>query len=264
MTFLIEKLKFLGLNDREVRVFTALATFGQMNMTDTASRSGLPRTTVDAIVRRLMNQGLVMDVQVGGHSEYFVSAEELADTLDWIEKRFRPNTGAFFNEYQNDEPTFQTENDEKIVIDKEYLDDIKNFAKKYDGDRVQMLLARGHGDMNACIDRFIKYAEIAITHNFKFEVMLASTIADAIVERRENIPLPEKSEYIRLNVVPARYSDATHDMFVFRDALYVLHVNSGERDSIVHKTVVETGKHLIEIASETGWSVDLKTWVNRE
>lgn len=262
MTFLIEKLKFLGLNDREVRVFTALATFGQMNMTDTAARSGLPRTTVDAIVRRLLEQGLVMSVEVGAHPEYFVSADELADTLDWIEKRFRPNTGAFYNEYDSDKNT-EEKNDEKIVTEKEKLEDIRVFANAYTGDRVKMLLARGHTDMNACIERFKVYIDIAIENSFKFEVMLASTIADAIVERREEISLPEKSEYIRLNVVPARYSDATHDMFIFRDALYLLHADSGETESIVHPTVVETGKHMIEIASETGWSVDLTTWLNK-
>ena len=265
MTFLIEKLKFLGLNDNEVRVFTTLATFGQMNMTDTASRSGLPRTTVDAIVRRLIEQGLLISKQVDGHNEYFVSAEELADTLDWIEKRFRPNTGAFYNEYDdNEKEKKENKNDEKIVIDQKTLDEIKVFADAYKGDRVKMLLARGHTDMDVCIDRFIAYVETAIAHTFKFEVMLASTIADAILERREEIPLPEKSRYIRLNVVPARYSDATHDMFIFRNALYLLHADSGVRESIIHPTVVETSKHLIEIASETGWSVDLTTWVHRD
>lgn len=266
MTVIVDRLKFLGLNDREVRVFTALATFGRMNMTKTASRSGLPRTTVDAIVRRLVSQGLVSKEKVRGHYEYFINSDEVANTLDWIEKRFRPHTGAFFDPEDTDlsEQAGKEENiDEKNVIVKENTEELKQYAEKYKGDRIKLLFSRGRENMDACVQRFVRYLKIAFTNEYKLEVSLSASIADALTEHPE-VPVPPRGEMVRLNVVPTVYSDSVNDMFIFRDSIYLIHNDTGDELIVVQPSVVEMSRHLMDIACETGWSVDFKTWMNKD
>lgn len=266
MGFLIEKLDFLGLNSREVRVFTALATFGRMNMTKVASRSGLSRTTVDAIVRRLLKQGVISKERVRGHYEYFVNTEEVANTLDWIEKRFRPNTNV--SSELSGEKKEEGNNDAIKNIDENIVKETKNvsiyedISKEYKGDRVRILFSRGYKDIEDCIERFIEYVQVSLSYNFKLEVLLSASIADALIGR-DDIPTPSRDDSVRLNVVPTVYSTGMHDMFIFRDRLILINTQEGKREHITHETIVETSKHLIEIACETGWSVDLVAWLNR-
>lgn len=250
MSFLIDRLQFLGLNEREIRVFTSLATFGRMNMTKLASRSSLPRTTVDAIVRRLQKQGLVSQERVRGHYEYFVNADDIANSLDWMEKRFRTDTKEGHK------------SDENIVKETKKLEIPKDITSKYAGDRVKVLLSRGYEDMEECVRRFVKYLKVSIENNYKLEVLLSASIADALMGRKD-IPLPPSGEAVRLNVVPTLYSTGMHDMFIFRDSVLLVNTNSKMQEHIEHMTVVDMSRHLIEIACETGWSVDLIAWLNK-
>jgi DNA-binding Lrp family transcriptional regulator len=82
MQFVIDQLGLLGLNAREIRTFTTLATFGQMKVTIIARRANLPRTTVDAIVRRLEGQGVIESVLVKRHVEWRVDLEKVGILLN--------------------------------------------------------------------------------------------------------------------------------------------------------------------------------------
>lgn len=65
MDIFLKNLESLGLNQREITVYTTLTVFGKLSITKLAGRSRLPRTTVDAIVRRLAERGFVKKVRVG-------------------------------------------------------------------------------------------------------------------------------------------------------------------------------------------------------
>jgi predicted transcriptional regulator len=61
----IKNLELIGLRKREIKVLTTLHIFGPLSVTQLGLRSKLSRTTVDAIVRRLHERGLVRRVPKG-------------------------------------------------------------------------------------------------------------------------------------------------------------------------------------------------------
>jgi sugar-specific transcriptional regulator TrmB len=250
MDFIVDQLKFLGLNDREVKVFTAISTFGRMNMTKISSRSGLARTTVDAIVRRLIGQGLLVVEKVRGHKEYVVNSQDVADKLGWIEKRIRPITKATASEeevfiYEHNEPLLHKE------------------MEAHAGDRVRLMFSRNGEGVGVCIARLTQYIEYAIENNIKLEILLGSQIADEMCKKGLHISNSENLHYIQLNIVPASYGVAETDMFVFRDVVFIVHVNSKKNERIISSSIIEVSKHLIQVACETGWSINLATWLEK-
>jgi sugar-specific transcriptional regulator TrmB len=260
MSIFIDRLQFLGLNEREVRVFTALATFGRMNMTKIASRSNLPRTTVDAIMRRLVTQGLASKEKVRGHYEYFVDTNNLADTLDWIEKRFRADSDTHKEEKQVLEPVHIPVEEQEFQTRDTF--DCRKVYDKYRGDRVKLLFSIGHDDVGAMMIRFANYISESIAYGFKLEVLTSSDVADALLDT-DKVPVPKNAGDIRLNVVPATYSMGAHDMFIFRDSVLLFNAYTNMVDHIEKGTIVESSRHLLEIACETGWSIDLTAWLNK-
>lgn len=91
MQFIVDQLTLLGLNAREIRTFTTIATFGQMKTTMVARRANLSRTTVDAIVRRLEKQGIVESVVVTKHTEWRVDLERVSMLLNLLEIKITSN-----------------------------------------------------------------------------------------------------------------------------------------------------------------------------
>lgn len=61
----IKNLELIGLRTREIKVLTTLHVFGPLSITQIGRRSKLSRTTVDAIVRRLHERGLVRRMPKG-------------------------------------------------------------------------------------------------------------------------------------------------------------------------------------------------------
>ena len=256
MDFLVEKLRFLGLNDREVKVFTTLSTFGRMKMTKIASRSGLPRTTVDAIVRRLLEQGLVLQERIGNHFEYSVDLHKVADTLDWIEQRLRPRVVG------GEKKETRIISDDNIVRnDTQALE--KSFKERA-GDRVRILLARTPDDLEDALRRLSEYVGYATTTGTKLEILACAQVADAIQKVGIGKHAWEEPSLIRLNVVPSAYCRWGDDTVVFPDRVLVRSIHTGSVEGIHNRRIVETMKHLLDIANETGWSVDLLTWLNQD
>ncbi len=89
MEFVIDQLRLLGLNAREIKVFITLSTCGQCTMTRLAHRAGLPHTTVDAVVKRLHQQGLISRTLVGRHFEWSVDPEEVRERMRLLHGKFK-------------------------------------------------------------------------------------------------------------------------------------------------------------------------------
>ncbi len=259
MDFVIDQLKFLGLDKKEIQVFTAISTFGRMNMTKISSRSGLPRTTVYDVVRRLLEQGLISKEKIKSHYEYSANLNEIADKLDWLEKRLRSNKC----EIDDDNEIEDVRNDEKVVVNDNCYTEVGNSLSEHYGDRVRLVLSRGHSDVNICANRFSLYAEMAIKNNIKFEVLLCSKIADAVHTKGSEMPVPDDVNLVRLNIVPSAYCNAVTDIFLFRDKLILIDPVNKVAEHIDHKSIVELNKHLVNVACETGWSVNLVAWLDR-
>ncbi len=264
MDFVIDKLQFLGLNEREVKVFTALATFGRMNMTKAATRANVPRTTVDAVMRRLVKQGLVFKERVNGHYEYFVNTDEVANTLDWIERRFRADQDqdGTVSVKESQEYEEKRKYDENIVSKGDEKVTFGELAKKHAGDRVRLLFSRGQNGREESVLRFSKYVAVSIENNLKLEILIDSTIADALIEKGST-PMPPQSNMVRLNIVPALYGVAVEDVFMFSDSLLLVNTERNECRKVQERVLVDLSKHLLDIACETGWSVDLTAWMNK-
>jgi len=249
MDFIVDKFTLLGLNEREIKVFTALATFGRMNMTKIASRSQLPRTTVDAIVRRLLKQGLISEEKVRGHLEYVMNPEDVANKLDWVEKRLRPKNKDNL-----------VKNDDKNVISKAGFETIERELFQHAGERVKLLFSHEYGDVYLCVDRLVQYIRLSVKAGSKLEILLSIATADALRGKGGDILIPQDKNAVRLNVVPASYGTVSTDMFIFRDVLLLGSPTTGVVEKIQHREIVEASKHLLNVACETGWSVNLVAW----
>jgi hypothetical protein len=236
MDFLVDKLRFLGLNEREVKVFTTISAFGRMKMTKIAARSGLPRTTVDAIEK---------------HYEYSVELNRVADTLDWLENRLRPRNTL--------EKEIDTVNDEKIVINKDTYS-IESSFKERSGDRTRILIARTPDGLDDAHRRINEYVGHAAATGTKLEMLVCSQVADAVQKRGVGTVTWKDPNLIRLNVVPAAYCAFHADTIIFPDRVLIRDIYSGAVQGIRGDAVVETMKHLLSIASETGWSVNVSAW----
>jgi hypothetical protein len=205
-------------------------------------------------------QGLISKEKVRGHFEYFVNSDDVANELDWIEQRFRPGHGVYYNSRKDDE---LYSDDEKNVIKKVGKEDVKSIAGLHKGDRVKLLFSRGFGGVDECVLRFAKYAHLSIENDMKLEVLLSNEVADALIEQG-GIPTPPRADMIRLNIVPSSYGTAYQDMFIFRDSVLLINTHKDGREHISQGTVVDLSKHMLNIACETGWSVDLVSWLNKD
>ncbi len=244
MNFVVDKLSFLGLNEKEIKVFTAISTFGCMNMTKISSHSGLSRTTVDAIVRRLLKRKLIFKKKIGKHYEYFVDLNKVADSLAWIEKRLRLKK--------------VDEKREVSVCSTE--DTLKNICDVHSGDRLRLLLSIVGEDIEDVVNRFVSYSNVVVANNMNFEVLVCSAVADALRENKSKMHfLNDVSSFI-LNIVPSVYCDYVGDIFIFRDKVLLVNPLNNNIEHIEHEKIVELNKHLVTIACETGWSVSLKAW----
>jgi predicted transcriptional regulator len=252
MNFVIEQLSLLGLNGKEIRVFTTLSTFGRMTMTRLASRAGLSRTTVDAIVRRLIKQGLIFQEKVVGHFEYKVELAEVSKQLENL--NFKLST--------------QNSSDEKNVTSvysvlSEARYSVSSAFEYYKGERVRILMGQGdHGDKRAA-RRLSGYIGHVASQRSRLEVVVSRHVADVI--RTENVRISNKAlqNHVTLNIVPTSYTTTHADIFVFRDQVLTIDLLTGTIEHTVSTHIVDAMKHLVDIACEIGWSVELTTWLSK-
>jgi len=254
MNFLVDQLRLLGLNDKETRVFTALATFGRMNMTKLAARSGLARTTVDAIVRRLCTQGLFVREKVRGHYEYRVVLPELVGRLDVLRTKLQPDTEAAEN------PTVAARTAE-VAKAQAHSFDLDGLLEKYTGDRVRGLIVRTEQNAQATLERFVALQAVAARHALRLETLVCRALLrnnkEALRERLQGVVLSGQFAH----VVPEAYCAGAHDMLVMRDSGILLDPVQGSITHVQDGDVVRSMNHLFAMASETGWRVDLADWI---
>ncbi|MBP9760370.1 MAG: helix-turn-helix domain-containing protein [Candidatus Pacebacteria bacterium] len=299
MTVITDQLTFLGLKDREIRVFTALSTFGRMNMTKISSRAGLSRTTVDAIVRRLMGQGLVAQEKVSGHFEYAVKLHEVADRLDWIEKRLRPATGdvsdtsvsqpcdSYHPSSNLDTPhstlscgekyaeigvqgggvtagqvdSASIVNSESMIMGHASMHDMVESAfASHHGERAVMLLATlvtGEKRMQR-LEHCLSYARQA---EMKLEILTTTDVSKALsVYAREILALLTSYD-LRLNFLPPSFCIEATDLLAFRDVVIVVDHHADVVERIEGTRMVAVINHLLRVAREAGWGMDIKMWL---
>ena len=260
MDFVVDQFKFLGLNNREIRVFTSIGIFGHMNMTKIASRSQLPRTTVDAIVRRLFKQGLISKEKINGHFEYFVHPSEVADKLDLLEQKLRPKKPTERKESSTEEKT----NDEKNVIAIYPIDILENNFQTHRGDRVRLMLSHVQREGGkSCVERLQMYINLAVENEIRFDVLISPHIADLVHKKKYLFEYSQVAPDVRLNIVPAFYSIIECDVCMFRDTVILIHPHKNIVEKIDSLSHVDLCNHLLTVASEVGWSVDMVTWLDK-
>lgn len=249
MDFLTDQLQLFGLNDREVRVFTALATFGRMNMTAIASRSGLPRTTVDYIVRSLLKQKLVLREKVGGHYEYVVPLVDVAANLDSLEKKLVPGGGSVDS---TEGPGVHATVGAHAHVREAY--------GTHKGERVTLLLA----SLPTERDRFIAlehYFAYARQNETKLEILTSKDVADDMTVYAKEILALLCVPHIRINILPAAYCLPTVDVTAFRDMVLMIDHTREHVEHISGRLGVEAIKHLLFVARETAWSIDIQLFL---
>jgi hypothetical protein len=117
------------------------------------------------------------------------------------------------------------------------------------------------GEVAQNSNRLMRYITLAVQSNVKFEILLSSKMADTIRDKEIDI-LPSDANAIRLNVVPSSYGTVNNDLLIFRNSILLVNPDKYSVEHINHPKVVETSKHLIGVACETGWSINLIAWLN--
>ncbi len=248
MQFLTDQLTLLGLKKGEVRVFTVLATFGRMNMTTLARRSGLPRTTVDYMVRGMVERGLVVRDQIGGHGEYSVPLAKVASELDRLERKLVV--------YPLDK-----KNDEKVDINVENLcPSIGSSFAAHRAERVTLFLARLATDTirSRHLEQYFSFAR---EHQVKLDLLTTRDVAEGLsLYATELLALVSCLE-LRLHMLPTTFCIENVDVITFRDEVLIISPDTLSKERVSDFMSVEVMKHLLIIARETAWSVDFDLYL---
>lgn len=274
MTFLVDQLRFLGLSDKEVRVFTALSTFGRMNVSKTAKRAGLPRTTVDYILKGLSEQGVVLQERVGGHFEYSVQLEKVADTLDSIERRLRPGCvpgeRAVGEPYSKGgakdaaSPSLNTETNPQLVdgfANHDMLHEVAEYEfSSHEGERVIMLTAQLVSSQKR-MERFEHCLVRARQAHIKLEMLTTTEVAANLSEYATEILALLTAYDLRLNFLPRSFCIEQTDVVAFRDVVLIVDHHADVIERIAGMREVALIQHLLHVAREAGWGMDMKMWL---
>lgn len=274
MTFLVDQLRFLGLSDKEVRVFTALSTFGRMTVSKTAKRAGLPRTTVDYILKGLTEQGVVLKERVGGHVEYSVQLEAVADTLDSIEKRLRPgcapaNAGEQEILIEVARPASVTPPVQNLpnsqLIEGAPTHEMLHEVAEYEfsvhaGERVIMLTAQLVSSQKR-MERFEHCLVRARQAHIKLEMLTTTEVAGHLSEYATDILALLTAYDLRLNFLPPSFCIEQTDVVAFRDVVLIVDHHADVIERITGLREVALIKHLLHVAREAGWGMDMKMWL---
>jgi len=212
-----------------------------------------------------MEQGLIGHVKIGGHWEYRALLDELANKLDSIEHRIRPEESASETTKNMHEATYADINDENIVKEcsSNWVMVAQELFETHAGERVRVLLSRDGGGAEGSVARFVQYMHMAfgVQSCARLEVLLCTNIAELLRSKKAFLQLPSDPDRARLNIVPASYCSRSADMLMFRDRVAVLNERKGSMNIVTSVQVVEAMKHLLDIASETGWSVSTEAWL---
>lgn len=263
MEFLVDQLHFLGLNEKEIKVFTVLSTFGRMNMTKISSRAGIARTTVDAIVRRLLEQGLVVQERVGGHFEYVVQLEKVADTLDWIEQRLRPAEGLDDTDTKERAPAVQDHDvplSGTIVGHAQLHATVGDAFSAHTGERVMMLVA-------ALVqgDKRMERLEHCLVHareaHVRLEMLTTTNVSETLSAYARELLALLSTYDLRLNFLPPSFCIDYTDVIAFRDLVLVIDHHSDTVERITQTRSVAAMNHLLRVAREAGWGMDIRMWL---
>lgn len=249
VAFVTNQLNLLGLNEREIRVFTALSTFGRMGMTQIAGRSGVSRTTVDYIVRSLIAQGIVSREKVGKHWEYSVVLADVAEKLHELQEKLGHNraTGSVEKIVSSSDPNLQS-----AVVDA---------FNCHGGERVSVLL----GSLATETHRVATIVHLLHTaHNNMSKLsILATRDVTKVFECHSRVLRDLYNEKLLvLSVLPSSFGVQGMDTISFRDEVLVVDYVKQGLERITGESAAGVVRHLLFIAHEAGWQIDLEPYLN--
>jgi predicted DNA-binding transcriptional regulator len=260
MQFLTDQLQFLGLKENEIRVFTALATFGQMNVAGIARKSGVVRSTVVGLLPRMCEQGIVEQVIIGKHYEYTVNLENVANRLDWLERRLREkriDDSTTIEEGEGVENAMPQNN----TAEQGGNANIPEVFAHHAGTRMQMLVARDDAEtLEHTLVRAEEYLAHITTHNLHAVLITCPTIAEYLQTSLHTDALPEEPHRVRLHVVPPAHCATQYDIIAFHDTVLLRNIHNHTMHAVTQHDAVEAYNHLLRIARGVGWSVSVKEW----
>lgn len=82
-------LKILGLEDKEAVIIQTLKDFGRLRPVDLAKKTGVNRTTINFLLKKLLTQGLINKVKIKGHYEWLINDDKI--------KKLIGNLYSYFN-----------------------------------------------------------------------------------------------------------------------------------------------------------------------
>jgi predicted DNA-binding transcriptional regulator len=259
MGFLFDQMRLLGLNDREVRVFTTLSTLGRMKMSKISSSSGISRTTVDAVVRRLVTQGLISKVRIGGHYEYVVTLDEVAERLRLLGHKLRPET-----EVQHTPQNGVVKKIHRKVEAPSNHEgvhaDIEKIFVSHAGDRATLLLSTATSD-NERKSRFEHCINYARASHIILTVLTTTDVSKSLSHYAQEILALLTAYDVQIVFLPPSFCFEHIDVLSFRDIVLTLNQTTNELETTDEVHTVLVINHLLRVAKEVGWHIDMRIWL---
>jgi predicted transcriptional regulator len=247
MDFLTDSLALLGLRKKEIRVFMALYTHGELSMSRIARKSNLPRSTAVSIVERLLSQGIIQERKGGDEkgekrSVYFLDLIILAKKIEHLTQKLYKGIHTLSAE-------------KKLEEEKEQGKTYFPIIERHKGERVQILLSQsGECGREKAQERGFSYIKKCQKEGVKGVCITCPITADAL-EKKMREEVSNQKEFLRIHRVPFTYCTASYDVIVFHNEALLISLYTSEILYENTEGVVDILQHLLRITRAIGWSV---------
>ena len=249
----------LGLTKQELAVLNVLEVEKSVLVTKAAEVSGLPRTTVGFLLKKLKQRGLVEQIKVEQHKEWRIrSPEEISKKLQQICFKFNNTKNVLGNiASQNIEITAYSGH--------------KNLKKAYGsmlvaGKNNRVFVIQGSLSAKASL-KTIDWDCITNLHkDFRQNRIVMEGLMNNKTFKlfKKFSALQIKSHLDRLvvlYVIPDEYLDFELDVIFFADKIYFIDVMDEKIIFIKNKRLVKAFKNLFYLAESFGKKVDLNNYL---
>jgi sugar-specific transcriptional regulator TrmB len=269
MEFVIDQLKLLDLNDREIKVFVSLVTFGQMNMSDLSRKANLSRSTVQAVVERLSEQGIVEARQVKKHKEYMVNVRQITRKLSDLTLNLSPR-----RKLEISESVLQKSIQTSSTVSCTGLRILSGMTEIYS--LYQELLECAKTE-RICAVQGYESAKRALTdtpRNFLFEVhrvqkkrehILEGIVSESALSLFDSCDIPTLESHLgRLTIiytVPEEYLLSDMDIVISGKFVAIYSFENENGMKITDKNILRGMKDMYTLLTQSGKRIDLNEYI---
>lgn len=253
-------LKILGLEDKENIIIQALRDFGQLKPTNLAEKTGVKRTTINFLLKKLLNRDLITKIKVQGHFEWQINNDAK------IKKSI--NDLANYLSAEKNTTTIYTSPD----IGVEILRGRKNILSAYQkvleaGDNSRVFAIQGN--KSALAGQFLEKSYLNdIQNKFReYKIIIEGVIGEKSLAYFKNISSEElkiyKNRLIVVYVAPDFLVDFDSDILIFKKMVIIINFEKRIVLIIKNESIYEVILSLFESLKLVSRKIDLNNYIKK-